>query len=81
MSHFIVSFNTDYTKEVVEAVKAVPGVRLIGRAGADGTLAPERWSSYLKLEAEIAALERRLDKRLASEERKRWRSLARQRRR
>jgi ribosome biogenesis GTPase len=48
---------------------------------ADGTLAPERWASYLKLEAEMAALERRLDKRLASEERKRWRSLARQRRR
>jgi ribosome biogenesis GTPase len=47
----------------------------------DGTLAPERWESYLKLEAEMAALERRLDKRLASEERKRWRALARQRRR
>jgi hypothetical protein len=29
----------------------------------------------------MAALERRLDKRLASEERKRWRALARQRRR
>ena len=48
---------------------------------ADGTLPPERWTSYLKLEAEMAALERRLDKRLASDERKRWRSLARQRRR
>jgi ribosome biogenesis GTPase len=53
----------------------------VKEALADGTLAPERWSSYLKLEAEMAALERRLDKRLASEERKRWRSLARQRRR
>jgi ribosome biogenesis GTPase len=48
---------------------------------ADGTLPPERWTSYLKLDAEMAALERRLDKRLASDERKRWRSLARQRRR
>jgi len=53
----------------------------VKEALADGTLAPERWASYLKLEAELAALERRLDKRLASEERKRWRALARQRRR
>ena len=53
----------------------------VKEAIADGTLAPERWESYLKLEAEMAALERRLDKRLASEERKRWRALARQRRR
>jgi ribosome biogenesis GTPase len=44
---------------------------------ADGTLAPERWESYLKLEAELAHLERRLDKRAASEQRKRWRSLSR----
>jgi ribosome biogenesis GTPase len=53
----------------------------VKEALADGTLPAERWASYLKLEAEMAALERRLDKRLASEERKRWRSLARQRRR
>ena len=53
----------------------------VKEALADGTLAPGRWESYLKLEAEMAALERRLDKRLASEERKRWRALARQRRR
>jgi ribosome biogenesis GTPase len=53
----------------------------VKEAIADGTLPPERWASYLKLEAEMAALERRLDKRLASEERKRWRAFARQRRR
>jgi ribosome biogenesis GTPase len=53
----------------------------VKEALADGTLPQERWASYLKLEAELAALERRLDKRLASEERKRWRALARQRRR
>ena len=43
----------------------------------DGTLTPERWESYLKLQAELAHLERRLDKRAASEERKRWRALSR----
>ena len=44
---------------------------------ADGTLPPERWDSYLKLEAELAYLERRLDKRAAAEERKRWKTLSR----
>ncbi len=43
----------------------------------DGTLAPERWESYLKLQAELAHLERRLDKRAASEERRRWKALSR----
>ena len=43
---------------------------------ADGTLAPERWESYLKLQREIAHLERRLDKRAAAEEKKRWKSLS-----
>ena len=43
---------------------------------ADGTLSPERWESYLSLQAELAHLERRLDKRAASEERKRWRSVS-----
>ena len=43
----------------------------------DGTLTPERWESYLKLQAELAHLERRLDKRAASEERKRWKALSR----
>jgi ribosome biogenesis GTPase / thiamine phosphate phosphatase len=42
---------------------------------ADGTLAQERWDSYLKLEAELAHLERRLDKRAQAEERKRWKAL------
>jgi ribosome biogenesis GTPase len=38
----------------------------------DGTLAFERWTSYKKLQRELAHLERRLDKRLQAEERKRW---------
>jgi ribosome biogenesis GTPase len=38
----------------------------------DGTLAADRWQSYDKLQRELAHLERRLDKRLQSEERKRW---------
>jgi ribosome biogenesis GTPase len=49
----------------------------VKEAIAEGTLAPERWESYLKLEAELAHLERRLDKRATSEERKRWKSLSR----
>jgi ribosome biogenesis GTPase len=43
----------------------------------DGTLARERWESYLKLQAELAHLERRLDRRAQAEERKKWRSLSR----
>ena len=43
----------------------------------DGTLARERWESYLKLQAELAHLERRLDKRAQAEERKKRRSLSR----
>jgi ribosome biogenesis GTPase len=49
----------------------------VKEALADGTLPQERWDSYLKLEAELAHLERRLDKRAAAEERKRWRALSR----
>ena len=37
-----------------------------------GTLPFGRWASYKKLQRELAHLERRLDKRLLSEERKRW---------
>jgi ribosome biogenesis GTPase / thiamine phosphate phosphatase len=37
-----------------------------------GTLDYGRWASYKKLQRELAHLERRLDKRLQSEERKRW---------
>ena len=43
---------------------------------ADGTLSQERWESYLKLQREISHLERRLDKRAAAEERKRWKALS-----
>jgi ribosome biogenesis GTPase len=39
---------------------------------ADGSLAAERWESYLKLQRELAHLERKLDPKLRSEERKRW---------
>jgi ribosome biogenesis GTPase len=42
---------------------------------ADGTLAPERWESYSKLEAELAHLERRLDRRAMADARKRWKTL------
>ena len=38
----------------------------------DGTLPYVRWESYKKLQRELAHLERRLDKRLQAEERKRW---------
>ncbi len=39
----------------------------------EGTLDPERWTSYRKLQRELAMLERKLDARARSEERKRWR--------
>jgi ribosome biogenesis GTPase / thiamine phosphate phosphatase len=38
----------------------------------DGTLSFGRWASYKKLQRELAHLERRLDRRLQAEERKRW---------
>ena len=41
----------------------------------DGTLDFERWTSYEKLQRELAHLERRLDKRLQADERKRWAKL------
>ena len=40
----------------------------------DGTLDRGRWESYGKLQRELAHLERRLDKRLQAEERKKWRA-------
>ena len=49
----------------------------VKEAIANGTLAPERWESYRKLQAEIRALEIRQDKRLQSEQRKRWRQFSR----
>ena len=42
---------------------------------ADGTLPAERWDSYLKLQGELAHLERKIDKRMAAEERKRWKRI------
>jgi hypothetical protein len=38
MSHFIVTFDTDYSRDVLEAIKAVPGVKLTGKPSANGTL-------------------------------------------
>jgi ribosome biogenesis GTPase len=40
-----------------------------------GTLDRERWDSYLKLQAELEHLERKLDKRAAAEARKRWKQM------
>jgi ribosome biogenesis GTPase len=42
---------------------------------ASGALDPGRWTSYTKLQRELAHLERRLDKRAQAEERKRWAKL------
>ena len=42
----------------------------------DGTLPAERWDSYLKLQGELEHLERKLDKRAASEARKKWKALS-----
>ncbi len=54
---------------------AEPGCA-VKAALAQGTLLPERWDSYLKLQAELAHLERRVDKRAASEAKKRWKTIA-----
>jgi ribosome biogenesis GTPase / thiamine phosphate phosphatase len=40
-----------------------------------GTLAPERWESYVKLQRELEHLDRRLDKRAQAEQRRRWRAV------
>lgn len=53
---------------------AEPGCA-VKQALADGALDPARWESYRKLEAELAHLERRLDKRALAEERRRWKAL------
>ena len=52
-----------------------PGCAVLA-ALADGTLAPERWESYRKLERELAVLELRLDKRAQAEQRRRWRTVS-----
>jgi ribosome biogenesis GTPase / thiamine phosphate phosphatase len=44
----------------------------IKAALADGSLPAERWESYQKLQRELARLERKLDPKLRSEERKKW---------
>lgn len=52
-----------------------PGCAVRG-ALEDGALAAERWDSYLKLQGELAHLDRKLDKRAASAARKRWKALS-----
>jgi ribosome biogenesis GTPase len=47
---------------------------------ADGSLPAERWESYLKLQRELAHLERKLDPRLRAEERKKWATFSKQHR-
>jgi ribosome biogenesis GTPase / thiamine phosphate phosphatase len=42
----------------------------------DGSLPAERWESYLKLQRELAHLERKLDPRLRSDERKKWAAMS-----
>jgi ribosome biogenesis GTPase len=44
----------------------------VKEALADGSLPAERWESYLKLQRELAHLERKLDPKLQAEERKKW---------
>jgi ribosome biogenesis GTPase / thiamine phosphate phosphatase len=56
----------------------------IKAALAEGSLPAERWASYQKLQRELARLERKLDPKLRSEQRKRWAAITkshRQRRR
>jgi ribosome biogenesis GTPase len=48
----------------------------VKEAIAERTLSTERWESYLKLQRELAHLERRIDKRAAAEERKRWKAVS-----
>lgn len=47
---------------------------------ADGTLPVERWESYLKLQRELARLERKLDPKARSDEKRRWAAIAKQHR-
>jgi ribosome biogenesis GTPase / thiamine phosphate phosphatase len=53
------------------AHRSEPGCA-VQAALANGTLQFGRWAGYKKLQRELAHLERRLDKRLQAEERKRW---------
>jgi ribosome biogenesis GTPase len=55
---------------------AEPGCA-VRAALADGRLEPARWESYLKLQRELEALDRRLDRRAEAEARRGWRALSR----
>lgn len=55
--------------------QAEPGCA-IKQALEEGSLSHERWTSYQKLDAELAYLERRLDKRALAEKRRKWKSLS-----
>ncbi|MDQ3777301.1 MAG: ribosome small subunit-dependent GTPase, partial [Actinomycetota bacterium] len=55
--------------------EAEPGCA-VREALADGSLPRDRWESYVKLQRELAHLERKLDPRLRSEERKRWAAIS-----
>lgn len=47
----------------------------VAEALADGSLSPDRWESYRKLERELRSIEVRADARLQIEERRRWKLL------
>jgi ribosome biogenesis GTPase / thiamine phosphate phosphatase len=61
------------------AHKTEPGCA-VKAALADGSLTAERWESYLKLQRELARLERKLDPKARSEVRKKWVAMAKQHR-
>jgi len=48
----------------------------VKEALADGSLPRDRWESYLKLQRELEHLERKLDPRLRSENRRRWAAIS-----
>jgi len=48
----------------------------IREALADGSLPAERWESYVKLQRELAHLERKMDPRRRAEERKKWAAIS-----
>ena len=52
-----------------------PGCAIKAALG-DGSLPAERWESYLKLQRELAHLERKLDPRLRSDERRKWAAIS-----
>jgi ribosome biogenesis GTPase / thiamine phosphate phosphatase len=60
--------------------RSEPGCAVLA-AIESGSLAQERFNSYLKLQRELAHLERKQDARLAAKERKKWRAVAMEHRR